>query len=163
MRSDVDRVEGLCGREDLLVGSRDDLGVCEQLLEERHAPVGDTDGLCLARSGDLLHELPCLLWAPVSVDGTRAILVEWDLLVAALLKRYRPVHEQQIDIVQAELLERFVQTGLGIPVVCAPDLGGDEELRSGNARCLDALADFRLVSVYPGCVFRPGSRGNVRQ
>lgn len=67
-----------------LVGGGDDLGDSEQLLQVGDAPIRDTDGLGFAGGRDLLHQLPSLFGSPFAVDSSRAVLIEWDLLVTSL-------------------------------------------------------------------------------
>lgn len=135
-----------------LIGSRDDLGVGQELFEVGYAPVGDTDSLGLAGSWDLLHQLPGLLGRPVWVNSTSAIWVQWDLLVASLLHGNRPVDEKQVDVVQTELFERFVETRLGVPVESAPNFGGDEELGTWDTGCLDSFSNGFLLTIDPSSV-----------
>lgn len=63
------------GERNSLVDGGDNLPCLLQLLEIGNRPVGNTDGLDLALSEDLLHLLPCLALIPRAVDGARAIRV----------------------------------------------------------------------------------------
>lgn len=91
-----------------LVGGGYNLCVGEQLLQVWNAPVGDADSLGLAGCGQLLHELPSLFGRPFGVNGTRAVLVERDLLITSLDQGNGPVDQKQVDVVQTKLFERFV-------------------------------------------------------
>jgi hypothetical protein len=55
------------------------------------------------------------------------------------------VHEVEVEVVGAEVLEGDVEALLDAVVVRAPKLGGEEELLAGDAGRLDALADLLLV------------------
>lgn len=83
----------------------------EMLLEE----VGDANGLCAAGSLDGLEVGPLLLQLLVAVGEEGA------------------VDEVQVDVVQAELLQREDECLFGVLLVRGADLGGDEELFAGNA------------------------------
>lgn len=60
----------------------------------------------------------------------------------------RPVHEVQVDVLDAEALERLVKLALEVDVV--DDLGRHEEARARLAAVAQCLTDGFLVTV-PGC------------
>ena len=72
-----------------------------------------------------------------------------------------PVHQQQVDVFGAELL----QTLPGLPdsavvgEVARPDLGGQEDLRPVYPRILDAAPDLGLVAVHLGRIQVPVAYG----
>ena len=61
--------------------------------------------------------------------------------------RRRPVDQVQVDVVEAELLQRLGECrgGVGLPVV--PQLGGDEDLVARDARLRDRRTHPALVAV----------------
>lgn len=59
----------------------------------------------------------------------------------------RPVHEVQVDIVDAERLERRLDALLDALVPWVVELRGDPDLLTRDTGGLDALTDFRLVAV----------------
>src|SRR5215217_543760 len=79
-----------------------------------------------------------------------------------LAERYavaRPVHQKQVDVVGAELLEALA----GLPdhafvgEVARPDLGGNEDLTPVYAGTLDAPSHLSLVAVHLGRIKVPVS------
>jgi hypothetical protein len=66
------------------------------------------------------------------------------------------VHQVQVEVVGAELLERVLDGELDVlrVVVDLKQLGGDEELGSVDARGSDTLSDLSLVLVSPGAAAR---------
>lgn len=109
----------------------------QKLLEVLDAKVAHTNVLDLAGINQLLHLAPGIDKIPVVVD----------LLGVLPVKTGGPVHEVEVDVGGIEVLERGVN-GLGdvlVPVVV--QLGGEPDLLTGNARGLDALADFLLVAI----------------
>jgi hypothetical protein len=65
------------------------------------------------------------------------------------------VHQVQVEVVQAELGQRRLEGALGVLLggrVLDPQLGGDEQLFSGDAAVLDGAADGLLVLVRGGGV-----------
>jgi hypothetical protein len=64
------------------------------------------------------------------------------------------VHQDQVNVVGSETLERLVNNLGDILVLHVVDLGGKEDLLSGNARVLDTGTDLGLVAVSLGAVGR---------
>src|SRR5690606_31150249 len=64
--------------------------------------------------------------------------------------RRGPVHEVQVDAVEAELLEALLDGAVGVTVAVVPQFGGDEELVAGDGGCGQCSADAFLVAV-DGC------------
>jgi hypothetical protein len=61
------------------------------------------------------------------------------------------VHEVQVEVLQAEVLQGVLDGQLNVfgVVVQLEELGGDENLLPSDTRLLDALSDLSLVSVGP--------------
>ena len=62
------------------------------------------------------------------------------------------MHEVKVQVVRAELLQGVLDGELDVlrVVVDLEELGGDEELLTGDTGVLDALSDLSLVLVTPG-------------
>lgn len=60
------------------------------------------------------------------------------------------MHQDQVDVVGLELLERLVDNLGDVLVLHVVDLGGQEDLLSGNTRVDDTVTDLGLVSVSLG-------------
>lgn len=135
---------GVVGVQLDLVDSGDDLGggVIEQDLEVLDAEVGDTNVAHLAGGRQLLHLLPGLDEVPV-----RQVL---GLVVG--VGRAGPVHQVQVDVVDAQVFEGGVDAVLDAVVPGVVQLGGDPDLVAWDAGVLDAGADLGLVAVGQGCV-----------
>jgi hypothetical protein len=58
-----------------------------------------------------------------------------------------PVHQDQINVVGSETLERLVDNFGNILVLHVVNLGGQEDLLSGNTGVLDTGTDLGLVTV----------------
>jgi hypothetical protein len=109
----------------------------EQLLQVGRLEVGGADRL----------DQPRLEQAHQALEG---------LHVAALVG-VRPVHQQQVDVVEAEALEAGLtgRAGAVDAVPFAVELGGDEDIRAGHTGLADALAHAALVFVVLGGVDEP--------
>ena len=57
------------------------------------------------------------------------------------------MHQDQINVVSSETLERLIDNLGDILVLHVVDLGGEEDLLSGNARVLDTGTNLGLVTV----------------
>jgi len=59
------------------------------------------------------------------------------------------VNEIQIEVVEAEALQRRLEGARGVPLagIQDPQLGGDEQLLTGDARASDGAPDRLLVAV----------------
>lgn len=68
-------------------------------------------------------------------------------LAGGLVDGVWPVHQVQVDVVQLQLAQGVQQRLLDFLVVVHGQLCGHEDLLSGNAGILDALADLGLVLV----------------
>ena len=111
-----------------------DLGLGEEPLEVVLLKIRHSDGSRLAVGVDLLQRLPCLDEIP-------------DL-------RQRPVDQEQVDGVDAQVGERLVG-GLECVVVrveSVVELAGDEHLVARDVGPVDALTDLLLVAVHLGRV-----------
>ena len=64
------------------------------------------------------------------------------------------MHEVKIKIVSLEILQRGVERLLGVirVVRVVPELGGDEELITWDARFLDSIADSLFRAIDSSCV-----------
>src|SRR5699024_535879 len=117
---------------DLVDGGNDagveDLGQ-EPMIEVRHTDRGGQSLLAVAEEG-----LPGL-----------------DRLVVG---RGRPEDEVEVDVVAAELLYARLERTLGLlgSVAIVPQLGGDEELVTGDAGLRDGAAHALLIAVDSGGV-----------
>lgn len=93
-----------------------------------------------AGSWELLHLLPGLDEVPVR-----------EVLLQVLRVGGRgPVDEVEVDVRNAERLERGGDAILHTVVPGVVQLGGDPDLLSGHTRLLDALTDLALVAVGKG-------------
>lgn len=135
-----------------LVRSWDNLTLLQDPLGFRLAEVGNTDSLGLSALNQLLHRLVGIHKVDILGDH---------LSVGVLLKQLFgglecswPVHEVKVDVIEAEVLERGIESWLdgGWSVGVVPELGGDEELLARNVRLLDGAADCWLGAVDTGSV-----------
>ncbi|KAI6755864.1 hypothetical protein HG531_004970 [Fusarium graminearum] len=145
LEAELDEI--LVGQErmnlDLVNGGLD---LCEghELLQAVDSPVGDTNGTGLATSINLLHGAPCGLGvlSEILLDDVLAIRADLGLVVVALLGSDRPVDEEEVNVVKAEVV---------------PDLCANEEILALDAVVLgeeitDGLANLALVQVEPSAV-----------
>lgn len=109
----------------------------QQLLEVCLGEVGDTNVLHLARVEQLLHLPPCINKGPIIID----------LLLIIPIHGSRPVHQVQIQVIRAQVLQALLQTVLNVLVAVVVELGGQPDLVSGHARGLNAFANILLVAV----------------
>lgn len=130
---------GVVGVQLDLVDSGDDLsrGIIEQDLEVLNAEVGNTDVADLPRRRQLLHLLPGLDEVPV-----RKVL---GLVVG--VGRAGPVHQVQVDVVDAQIFEGGVDAVLDEVVPGVVQFGGDPDLVARHAGIFDAGADLGFVAV----------------
>jgi hypothetical protein len=108
------------------------------LVEERDVEIGDADvaGEALAlRLGERAHRL-----------GQRNLQV-------------RPVHQQKVNMVDAESLQALVDRAREVigTQVFMRDLGAQEDVRARDAGGAHAFADLPLGAVLPGGVDVPGA------
>jgi hypothetical protein len=80
--------------------------------------------------------------------------------VAAVKGRERPMDQEQVDVIEAELVERCLERAASVvrSVVGVVELAGDEHLRSVQAGGADGLPDAALVAVHLGGVDVPVAR-----
>src|ERR671921_1099447 len=73
----------------------------------------------------------------------------------------RPVHQQQVDVFGAELLQALPSLPYDAVMgeVARPDLGGQEDLLPVYPRIFDATPDLGLVAVHLGCIHVPVTHG----
>ena len=121
-----------------LVDRRRDLVVGDEVDEPVGVEVRHADGLGQALAVDLLHRPP---GAVVVAEGL--------------------VDEVQVDVVEAEPLERRLERtpGVALAGVLDPELGGDEQLVARDAAGGDGAADGLLVLVGGGGVQRAVAGG----
>lgn len=114
--------------------------------------VGDADGLGLAGVEELDHCLPGVDDRDGRVDLADAVLLGEQVVVRVALggEGDRPVDEVQVEVLEAELLERVVESRLhvGGRVLRVPELRRDEDLAALNARVGDGGTDGLLVLVH---------------
>ena len=121
-----------------LIRRRDDRRFLQENLEQCHREVRHSDGADLPRSQELLH-------IPPGLDIRWAFAVRDHLVVLSV--GLGPVDEVQIDIVDADLVERFLQ-GLGdFMVVMVRKLGREEDLFARDTRLAERLSDLLLVRI----------------
>lgn len=144
-----------------LVNGGLDLGEGHQLFEAIDGPVGDTNSTSLAASQNLLHSAPCGLrvLSEVLLDDVLAIGADLGLVVVALLGGNGPVDEEEINVVEAEVLEGVLDGPLDLLglVEVVPDLCADEDVLALHILVLleevsHSLANLAFVEVEPGTV-----------
>jgi hypothetical protein len=81
----------------------------------------------------------------------------WALKLETPVARQRPVDEEQVQVVEAEVGQRPVVGAQGVvaAVEAVVQLAGHEDLVAGDARARDGLADTLLVAVHLGGVDVP--------
>ena len=138
-----------------------DLCEAEQLLEAVNGPVGDANGLCLARLVNLLHGPPGRLWVlgEVLFDDVLAVGPNLGHVLVVALGGNGPVDEEGINVVHAQLLQALVDAPFDLAglVEVVPYLCADEEVLAGDAGVLaekvaHGVAHLVLVLVEPGAV-----------
>lgn len=142
-----------------LVHNRHDSRLFQQDIEQLLREVTDADGpallgsLGVAAIDQLLHQLPRL--------DVRGGLVRHERLFPVGSQRARPVHEQDVDVVQPQLLQRPLQRRRRVVVHVPPELGHDGDVLARHATCADGLADDVLDAVQRGGVDEPvpGAQG----
>lgn len=158
-------------------GNRLDAGLFEELLGPVDVEVGDSDRFTQTVVNELLHLPPSggdiLAEGKVELDlpvgRLHAVLLqgkdtlgcvnlEVDLAgckhiygVLGGTEIHVPVHEVEVKVVGAELLERVLEGHLDVlrVVVVLEELGSDPDLLARHAGVLDPLADLLLVLVAP--------------
>ncbi|KAI3477728.1 hypothetical protein L1887_60501 [Cichorium endivia] len=135
-----------------------DLGGLGGLADAADVEVGDADVANLALLDHLLHdavgghevarELGVL--DGVSASGADGA----DHGAVCVHEGDGPVHEVEVEVVCAEVLERVVERLFDVfwVVEAVPELGGDPELVTLDAGLLDAVGDGVLIAVGPGAV-----------
>src|SRR6476660_5033493 len=120
-----------------LVHGRRHVGLAVDPAQVGRLEVGDADGADPAAGVDLLHRLPGL--DEVANGGQR------------------PVHEEQVEVPEVEVLQRLVEGGqrVVVRVEAVVELAGDEDVVAVDAGGADGLADLLLVSVHLGGVDVP--------
>jgi len=105
-----------------------DLGERQELLQTINGPVGYTNGLGLARCVDLLHGSPGGLGVlgQLLLDDILALLVQLGHVLVILLGSDGPVDKEQINVVEAEVVQRVLERPLDllrlmkvVPHLCA--------------------------------------------
>ena len=138
-----------------------DLGDLQELLEALDGPVGDTDGVGLARLVELLHCAPCGLGVlgEVLLDNVLSVAANLGHVLVVLLGGNGPVDKEEVNVVHLQLLERAVERPLDLLglVQVVPDLCADEEILAGDAgvgleEVADGVANLILVLVEPCAV-----------
>lgn len=119
----------------------------DERLELRLGEVGHPHSARLAGGRELGHGLPGVDVGDVGrLDVARGVLGE---LVVAGFEGRGPVHQVEVDVVHAEVLEGLVQGAFDVlgRVLVVPKLGGDEELGAVDAGFLDGGPDHGLGPV----------------
>lgn len=111
--------------------------VIEQFLEVLDTEIGDSNVLYLASGRQLLHLLPCLNEIPI-----------WEVLLQiGGVGRAWPMYKIQINVIDAQRLQRGVNSLLNALVPWVIELGSKPDLLSWDTRILDAKSDLSLVFV----------------
>lgn len=137
-----------------------DLGVGEDISDQRGTHVTDADGLNETLVVELLHGSPRLVnWHWIFKHGTVALwmigplwwvmVLEWNVL-----ERNWEMNQVEVDVVEAEVLEGPLASWLDVllSMLGVPELGGDEEILTLDDTLidgsLDALTGFLFVAIY---------------
>lgn len=138
-----------------------DLGDAEQLLQAGDGPVGDSDGLGLARVVNLLHGAPCWLrvLGELLLDDVFAVGSQLGHVVVVALCGNGPVDEERVDVVDAQVLQRRLKTPLDLLglVQVVPYFCDNEKVLALDVgvfleEIADGVANFALVLVEPRAV-----------
>jgi len=159
-------LRALDGEFDLVGNGLDPDTAVQELVGSVNVEVGDTNGLGQALVNELLHLLPRRgdIVGELNVELVLAVLAfdsvvkGWDNTLGGVnLEVDVPVHEVQVEVLQAEVLQGVLDGELDVfgVVVQLKELGSDENLLSGDTGLLDTLTDFGLVPVSPGAVDVP--------
>jgi hypothetical protein len=126
--------------------------LADQPLQLRFAKIADADGARLARLDQRHHRAPGV--DKVGLARQRDALRILGHECGARCERARPVHQVQVEVGGAEVLQTGVQRGLDVlrPVRVVPQLRGDEQGAARDARGLDGAPHRRLRAVDKGRV-----------
>lgn len=148
---------GVVGVQLNLVNGRNDLAarVIQELLEVLDAEVGDTNVLNLASGRELLEFLPAemLAWVPTvgeikrSLPSLNEVPVRQVLLCVVRVGRAGPVHQVEIDVIQAKALEGRVNALSNAMVPGVVQLSGNPDLTTGNTRVPDTVTDLSFIAI----------------
>lgn len=125
-----------------------DLGLLDQPLSLLAREVRDANRLGFPLLVHLFHRFPRVHVVGIAVDGL-SLVVFGDHGVASA-ESDGPVHEVEVHVVHAEVLEGSIEGGFDVRGVVGvvPEFGGDEEGGAGDAGFLDggAAGGFGAVS-----------------
>ncbi len=136
-----------------LVDSRKDSSGLLERIDSGGAEVRDSDRLDLAVLLELDELLPGVDDRSLGVQNADSVLLGEELLVG--LGRQEgdgPVDQVQVQVLDVELVEGVVERGGDVlgRVGRVPQLGGQEQLRTGHAALLEGGGDLLLVLVNLG-------------
>ena len=130
----------------------------------RRAYIAHANGFGLAGLEDGLHLAPGLEVAEVADDVALAVGQFGKAVVGAVgVHQQRPVHEEEVEVVEPEARECLVEPLLDTRGVGGPDFRDDKDVLALNALGkggLQALADLLLVAVAVGAVDEQVAVGN---
>jgi len=129
-----------------LVDRRFDLGASDEVKEDGHRAVGDTNRSDLSLLDALFHGFP--------VDVERRGL-DLDLVFSNFHIGFHPVNDIEVEVLEAESLEASVDSFLDIVLIIVPQLRGDENIFTLDASFegfLETFTDILFVAVDLGAV-----------
>lgn len=144
-----------------LVNRRFDLGERKQLLQALDSPVRHANRAHLARLVEFLHGAPRRLrvLSELLLNDVLPIGAQLGHVVGVALGGNGPVHEEQVDVVGAQFLERVFERPLDFVglVQVVPDFCADEDVLAGDVLVLfqeigDGVTDLGFVLVEPCAV-----------
>jgi hypothetical protein len=142
-----------------LVHDRLDFGYFQHALDLHRVEVADADGLDQAVIHQLLHGTPRVNVVDIREDPlVLVVLREQVLAIAEVGIAHGPVDEVQVEVVDLEELQRFLDGTADVfwVVKDVPQLRRDEQILALDDAlgyfCCDCVADLVLVSVNKGAV-----------
>lgn len=156
-------VDGLCRQQRValdLVDCGNNFGVGKEGLEVCDRVVGNANGLGFARLVDLFKLFP--VGDQVKAGIQRVAFGHRLLVVPRVLVPDRPVHQQEVDVLEAEVSQRQLQALGHVLVVRHVHFCADENVAAAHFACRDGGADAfahlcfvlvhkRGVQVADGC------------
>lgn len=147
---------GVVGVQLDLVDGGNDLAarVVQELLKVLDTEVGDADVLDPAGGREFLDLLPSRVLISVFADGMVEDSPSLDkvpvgkvLLGVVRVGRAGPVHQIEVDVVQAKALKGGFEALRNTVVPGVIQLGGDPDLTARDARISDTIADLGFIAI----------------